>query len=55
MPEPGPPRADWLAGFRELGVARVQALLPAAVETDDALARLAEDALAAGARMVGRG
>ncbi len=52
MPE-GQVRVDLLAGYRELGVHRVMGLLPASVEGDEAIARLADDARAAGVTLAG--
>jgi hypothetical protein len=54
MPE-GQVRIDLLAGYRELGVHRVMGLLPASVDGDEAIARLAEDARAAGLTLHGGG
>ncbi len=47
----GPGRVALLAAYRELGIARVMALLPAAMTDRTALASLAADAAAAGAAL----
>jgi F420-dependent oxidoreductase-like protein len=52
MPE-GKVRTDLLAGYRELGVHRVMGLLPASVDGDEGIARLADDARAAGVTLRG--
>jgi F420-dependent oxidoreductase-like protein len=44
----GQQRTDYLAAYRELGVSRVMTLVRDSVSDDEALARLASDALAAG-------
>jgi F420-dependent oxidoreductase-like protein len=48
-PGPGQERVDRLARYAELGASRVQTLLQASADRDDALELLAEDAKAAGA------
>ncbi len=48
QPPPGQRRVDMLARYRELGVSRVQTLLAASVDSDEALESFAEDARAAG-------
>ena len=48
-PGPGQERVDRLARYAELGASRVQTLLRASADRDDALELLAEDARAAGA------
>jgi F420-dependent oxidoreductase-like protein len=52
MPE-GQVRVDLLAGYRELGIHRVMGLLPASVDGDEGIARLADDARAAGVTLRG--
>ena len=47
----GKERADLLAGYRELGVSRVIALIRDSADTDEALERWAADARAAGAEL----
>jgi F420-dependent oxidoreductase-like protein len=47
----GQARIDKLAGFRDAGVARVQTLIAACVDTDEALESFAEDCRAAGATL----
>lgn len=47
----GQQRIDLLGAYRELGVARLQGLLRASATDDEALPRLAEDALQAGVRL----
>jgi F420-dependent oxidoreductase-like protein len=49
--EPGGARVDLLASFRELGIRRVQGLVQASADTDEALEALAEDARAAGVEL----
>jgi F420-dependent oxidoreductase-like protein len=48
MREPGQRRIDHLAGYRDVGVARVMTLVQASAESDEALESLASDARAAG-------
>jgi F420-dependent oxidoreductase-like protein len=50
---PGPARAELLAGYQEVGVARVMTLLQESATSDAALELLAEDARAAGCSLVG--
>ena len=52
--EGGQARVDRLAGYRELGVTRVQALIEASTKSDEALEAFAEDARAAGGEMADR-
>lgn len=47
----GRQRIDLLSAYRELGVARLQGLLRASATDDEALPRLAEDAIEAGVRL----
>jgi F420-dependent oxidoreductase-like protein len=47
----GSPRADLLAGYRDLGVSRVMGLDPALAKSGEALEALAEDARAAGVEL----
>ncbi|MEW6223108.1 MAG: TIGR03560 family F420-dependent LLM class oxidoreductase [Chloroflexota bacterium] len=47
----GQPRIDLLRGYREAGVDRVMTLIAASAEDDGALARFAEDCVAAGAEL----
>ena len=47
----GPRRAEWLHSFADAGVARAMAFVPGAVDDDGELARLADDARAAGLSM----
>jgi alkanesulfonate monooxygenase SsuD/methylene tetrahydromethanopterin reductase-like flavin-dependent oxidoreductase (luciferase family) len=47
----GPDRAELVAGYRELGVRRLIGLIRGSVESDDALARWAEDAREGGAEL----
>jgi F420-dependent oxidoreductase-like protein len=47
----GAPRAELLAGYRELGISRVIALVRDAADSDEALERWAADARAAGAEL----
>jgi F420-dependent oxidoreductase-like protein len=49
--EPGAARVDLLASFRDLGIRRVQGLVQASADTDEALEALAEDARAAGVEL----
>jgi hypothetical protein len=49
--EPGPERVARLAGYADLGVARVMTILRASVHGDEALEAFADDARAAGAGM----
>ncbi len=49
----GPTRAELLASYREVGVARVMGLLQESATDDDALELLAEDARAAGCTLMG--
>ncbi len=49
--EAGAARAEMLAGYRELGVSRVIALVREATDSDEALERWAEDARAGGAEL----
>jgi F420-dependent oxidoreductase-like protein len=49
--EAGAARADMLAGYRELGVSRVIALVRDSVDGDEALERWADDARAGGAEL----
>jgi F420-dependent oxidoreductase-like protein len=49
--EPGPERVARLAGYAELGVSRVMAILRASVDGDEALEAFADDARAAGAEL----
>jgi F420-dependent oxidoreductase-like protein len=51
----GQVRVDLLAGYVELGVDRVMGLLPASVDGDEAIERLAADARAAGVSLHGEG
>lgn len=51
LAQQGAERADLVAAYREVGVARLIALLKASVESDDALAAWAEDARAGGAEL----
>jgi F420-dependent oxidoreductase-like protein len=51
--EPGSERAERFAAYRELGVSRIQCLVRAAVDDDDALDRFAEDCVAAGIDLYG--
>jgi F420-dependent oxidoreductase-like protein len=46
--EPGQPRVERLAAYREAGIARVMGLIREATQTDEALESLVEDARAAG-------
>jgi alkanesulfonate monooxygenase SsuD/methylene tetrahydromethanopterin reductase-like flavin-dependent oxidoreductase (luciferase family) len=48
---PGAQRIDMLAGYREAGVSRVQALIQASASSDEALEAFAADCRAAGARL----
>jgi hypothetical protein len=48
MAQPGQRRIDHLAGYREVGVARVMTLVQASADSAEALASLAADARAAG-------
>jgi hypothetical protein len=50
----GAPRIELLGGHREQGVSRVMGLDRAIARTDEALESLAEDARAAGVKMVDR-
>lgn len=47
----GPARVELLAGYRELGISRVIALVRDAADSDEALERWAEDAQAAGVEL----
>jgi F420-dependent oxidoreductase-like protein len=49
--EPGAARVDLLASFRDLGIRRVQGLVQASADTDEALEALAADARAAGVEL----
>jgi F420-dependent oxidoreductase-like protein len=49
--EPGAARQDMLAGYRELGISRVIAMIRGSAESDDALAAWAEDCRAGGAEL----
>lgn len=49
--QPGAQRVDMLAGYAELGLSRVIALIRASADSDEALAAYAEDARAAGAEL----
>ena len=51
MKSGGQARVDRLAGYRDVGVDRVQALILSSADTDDALESFAEDARAAGAEL----
>ena len=50
--ESGPARVERLGAYRELGVSRVQMLVRASVDDDDALPAFAEDCRAAGVELV---
>ncbi|HEY5519420.1 MAG TPA: TIGR03560 family F420-dependent LLM class oxidoreductase [Candidatus Limnocylindrales bacterium] len=47
----GAPRADLVAAYRELGVSRIIGLVRSSADSDEALARWAEDARAGGAEL----
>ena len=49
----GAPRAELLAGYREAGVSRVQTLIQATADSDEALESFAADCRAAGATLAG--
>jgi len=51
LPGAGRARQDLIAGYRDAGVTRIQTLVRACVDTDDALGSFAEDCRAAGAEM----
>lgn len=51
LPGPGQQRMDLLAGYREVGVSRIQTLVQASVDGDEALEAFKKDALAAGAEL----
>jgi F420-dependent oxidoreductase-like protein len=51
MPPSGQERLDLLAGYREVGVSRVQNLVETSWDTDEALIQFAEDCRAAGAEL----
>ena len=51
MKSGGQERVDRLAGYREVGVDRVQALILSSADTDEALESFAEDSRAAGAEL----
>jgi F420-dependent oxidoreductase-like protein len=51
LPPAGVQRRDLIAGYREAGVHRVQTLVSACVDTDEALEGFAEDCRAAGAEL----
>jgi F420-dependent oxidoreductase-like protein len=51
--DPGQQRVDLLGEYSEVGLSRVQALVRASVDRDDALAALAADARAAGLSLAG--
>jgi len=53
--EPGEERVERLARYRELGVSRIQSLVRASAEDDEALPAFAQDCRAAGVEMVGTG
>jgi F420-dependent oxidoreductase-like protein len=51
LPPTGPARRELLAGYREVGVTRVQTLIKSCVDTDQALIDFADDCRAAGAEL----
>ena len=51
LPAAGAATVEWLAEYRELGVARIIGLVRASADSDEALAAFAEDARAAGAEL----
>jgi alkanesulfonate monooxygenase SsuD/methylene tetrahydromethanopterin reductase-like flavin-dependent oxidoreductase (luciferase family) len=51
LPPPGQQRVDLLGGYVEAGIRRVQTLVEAAVDSDEALESFARDARAAGATL----
>ncbi len=51
LPPAGPERRDLIAAYREAGVHRIQTLIPACVDSDEALQEFAAEARAAGAHL----
>ena len=51
VPPAGPARAEWLASYRDLGVARVMAWVDGVANADDALAQFSDDVASAGLRL----